>query len=131
MSYIKNVYTGSLWALTIATLCFKNEWLQMRVNTGLIFGGLLLVLSIVLILLSQKKKITLNWITTIGSLIICTVIGLAVYGFSRMKVVPAALVREGINQTRIPFATINKVLLIVTFGGAIIILATELMNRKK
>ena len=64
-------------------------------------------------------------------LIICTVIGLAVYGFSRMKVVPAALVREGINQTRIPFATINKVLLIVTFGGAIIILATELMNRKK
>ena len=38
-----------------------------------------------------------------------------------MKVVPAALIREGIHQTRIPFSKINLVLCIITVAGILMI----------
>lgn len=131
MNYIKSIYISFLWSLTIATLCFRNLWLQMRVNTGLIFGGLLIVLSIILIVLTKKEKVKLNWITTTASLIICTAIGLIVFGFDRMKVVPASLIRAGIHQTSIPFFTVNMVLLLITAGGFVLILVADFMAKKK
>lgn len=118
--------------MTAATLCFKNEWLQMRVNTGLIFFGLFAVLAIVFCIIFRKKEVCFNWLFTVCNLAVCTLIGLFVYGFGRMKVVPAALLREGINQTRIPFSQINIVLFGCTLAGAVVIIAVDLLkNRKK
>ena len=117
--------------MTAATLFFKWEWLQMRVNTGLIFFGLWIALTLGLVLVSRKKEIDLCWKFTAGNLVVCTLIGLVVYGFSRMQIVPAALLREGINQTRIPFGTVNIVLLAVTVGGFAAILAGDLMKKNK
>ena len=45
MKLFKIVYNSFIWAMTIAILCFKSEWLQMRVNTGYIFGGLLILFN--------------------------------------------------------------------------------------
>ena len=45
--------------MTTATLFFKWEWLQMRVNTGLIFFGVWIVLTAGLCLVSCKKEIEL------------------------------------------------------------------------
>ena len=118
--------------MTAATLCFKNEWLQMRVNTGLIFFGLLAALVLIFCVIFRKKEVRFNWLFTVCNLTVCTLVGVFVYGVDRMKVVPAALLREGINQTRIPFGQINIVLLGCTLAGAIVIIAVDLLkNRKK
>lgn len=130
MKYIRIIYNSFLWAMTAATLCFKNEWLQMRVNTGLIFFGLLAALSVVLSLAFRKRKFTFNWIFTVCNLAVCTVIGMFVYGFARMKVVPAALLREGIGQTSIPFSTINIILTAVTAAGCAAVLLHGLLRKK-
>lgn len=130
MKYVRIVYNSFLWAMTIATLCFKNEWLQMRVNTGLIFFGLLAALSVIISLVFRKKKCSFNWIFTVCNLAVCTVIGMFAYGFARMKVVPAALLREGIGQTSIPFSTINIILSVITAAGCAIILFHGLLRKK-
>ena len=117
--------------MTTATLFFKWEWLQMRVNTGLIFFGVWIVLTAGLCLVSRKKEIELCWKITSVNLAGCTLIGLLLYGFSRMQIVPAALLREGINRTDIPFGTINIVLLVITLGGFAAILAGDLLKKNK
>ena len=114
--------------MTIAILCFKNEWLQMRVNTGYIFGGLLIVSTAVLWFVFRKRKNVFNILFTAGNLIICSLIGLVMYGAERMKVVPAALVREGIHQTRIPFSKINLILCIITAAGILIICLSDILK---
>ena len=105
MKLFKIVYNSFLWAMTMAILCFKNEWLQMRVNTGYIFGGLLILSTVVI------------WFV--------------LYGSERMKVVPAALVREGIHQTRIPFSKINLILCIITVAGMFIIGLNDILKLKQ
>ena len=125
MKYFKLIYNSFLWSITIAALCFKSEWLQMRVNTGHIFWGLFILLSIVTGLYLRKRKEPFNWIFTTGNLIICFLTGIICYGFDRLKVVPAALIREGIHQTRIPFATINLILLLITAAGLLIIIISD------
>ncbi|MCB6927212.1 MULTISPECIES: hypothetical protein [Enterocloster] len=48
-----------------------------------------------------------------------------------MKVVPAALVREGIHQTRIPFSKINLILCIITVAGMFIIGLNDILKLKQ
>ena len=128
MRLFKIVYNSFLWAMTIAILCFKNEWLQMRVNTGYIFGGLLILLTMVVLFVFRKWEDVFNSLFTAGNLIVCSVIGLIMYGGERMKVVPAALVREGIHQTRIPFSKINLILCIITAAGILIIGLNDILK---
>lgn len=128
MRLFKIVYNSFLWAMTIAILCFKNEWLQMRVNTGYIFGGLLILLTMVVLFVFRKREDVFNSLFTAGNLIVCSVIGLLMYGGERMKVVPAALVREGIHQTRIPFSKINLILCIITAAGILIIGLNDILK---
>ena len=128
MKLFKIVYNSFLWAMTIAILCFKNEWLQMRVNTGYIFGGLLILSTMVVLFVFRKQEVVFKSLFTAGNLIICSVIGLLMYGGERMKVVPAALVREGIHQTRIPFSKINLILCIITAAGILIIGLNDILK---
>ncbi len=128
MIYLRVIYNSFLYALTVAILCFKWEWLQMRVNTGLIFFGLWLVLSVLLSVIAVKKNLTFGKKTTLISLAVYVVVGLVFYGFSRLQVVPAALIREGLNMTSIPFRTINIVLLIIMIAG---VLAAFVKDKKQ
>ena len=121
MKLFKIVYNSFIWAMTIAILCFKSEWLQMRVNTGYIFGGLLILSTVAVWFVFRKRENVFNSLFTAGNLIVCSLIGFIMYGAERMKVVPAALIREGIHQTRIPFSNINLVLCIITVAGILMI----------
>ena len=73
MKLFKIVYNSFLWAMTMAILCFKNEWLQMRVNTGYIFGGLLILSTMVVLFVFRKQEVVFNSLFTAGNLIICSV----------------------------------------------------------
>lgn len=130
MKYIKNVYNSFLLSLTIATLCFSNDWLQMRVNTGYIFGALLVVFIVVFYVFDRKKNFVPGWKFTTGNLIICTVIGLVLYGWRRMQVVSAALIREGLGQRTLPFSVVNRVLCVVVVVGLGVILWSDYKRYK-
>ncbi|MDR0839862.1 MAG: hypothetical protein LBN26_00520 [Christensenellaceae bacterium] len=113
----KAVYNGFLWALLLAMLCFSNTWLQMRINTGYVCFGLVVLLSIALHIVRRKHSKLCNWAFTLCNLAVCAGIALAVFGWRRLQVVPAALLREGLRQPRLPFATINGALLIWLIAG--------------
>ena len=131
MKLFKIVYNSFLWAMTMAILCFKNEWLQMRVNTGYIFGGLLILSTVAVWFVFRKRENVFNSLFTAGNLVVCSAKGLVLYGSERKKVVPAALVREGIHQTRIPFSQINLILCIITVAGMFIIGLNDILKLKQ
>jgi len=125
MKYLKIMYNTFLWALVFAITCFKSEWLEMRINVGYIlfitFGVLTVILSIYL----RKKDLQLNFKFTIINLVVCFIYGNFIYGFKRLQVVPASIIREGINMTRVPFSKINMILLIILILGLLLILLSD------
>lgn len=125
MKYLKIMYNAFLWALVFAITCFKSEWLEMRVNIGYIlfiaFGVLTVIFSIYL----RKKNLQFGFKFTIINIVICFIYGNFIYGFKRLQVVPASIIREGINITRVPFSKINLILLIILILGLLLILSSD------
>lgn len=125
MKYLKIMYNAFLWALVFAITCFKSEWLEMRVNIGYIlfiaFGVLTVIFSIYL----RKKNLQFGFKFTIINIVICFMYGNFIYGFKRLQVVPASIIREGINITRVPFSKINLILLIILILGLLLILFSD------
>lgn len=128
---ISIIFNSILWAMAIALSCFKSEWLEMRVNIGYIFFASTLILSIILFIALKKKSRKLNLKFTLINSIIMFFYGIFLYGFKRIQIVPASIIREGIHQTRIPFSTINNVILIVLICGIIYLIVDEFLSKKK
>ncbi len=130
MKTLKIIYNSFLLSLTIATLCFSNTWLQMRANTGYIFFALLIVLVGIFYWIDKKKSCIPNAKFTIINIIVCTIIGLVVYGWRRMQVVSASLIREGIHQRSLSFSVINRTLLVIVVIGFGFILWSDYKKHK-
>lgn len=128
---ISIIFNSILWAMAIALSCFKSEWLEMRVNIGYIFFASTLILSIILFIALKKKSRKLNLKFTLINSIIMFFYGIFLYGFKRIQIVPASIIREGIHQTRIPFSTINNVILIFLICGIIYLIVDEFLLKKK
>lgn len=128
---ISIIFNSILLAMAIALSCFKSEWLEMRVNIGYIFFASTLILSIILFIALKKKSRKLNLKFTLINSIIMFFYGIFLYGFKRIQIVPASIIREGIHQTRIPFSTINNVILIVLICGIIYLIVDEFLLKKK
>lgn len=130
MKYLKIMYNTFLWALVFAITCFKSEWLEMRVNVGYILFITFVVLTVILSICLRKKHLQLNLKFTIINLVICFIYGNFIYGFKRLQVVPASIIREGINMTRVPFSKINMILLIILILGLLLILLSDRKEHK-
>lgn len=128
---ISIIFNSILWAMAIALSCFKSEWLEMRVNIGYIFFASILILSIILFIALKKKSRKLNLKFTIINSITIFFYGIFLYGFKRIQIVPASIIREGIHQTRIPFSTINNVILTFLICGIIYLIVDEFLLKKK
>lgn len=128
---ISIIFNSILWAMAIALSCFKSEWLEMRVNIGYIFFASALTLSLILFIALKKKSRKLNLKFTLINSIIMFFYGIFLYGFKRIQIVPASIIREGIHQTRIPFSTINNVILIFLICGIIYLIVDEFLLKKK
>ena len=105
--------------MLISVILFQNTWLEMRVNIGWIFFGLIILLFLLQVCTKRLKKIsaTLAFSTLSSSVSIYYMLGL-----ERLKIIPASIIREGIMQNRIPFGTINILLIIITIIGWILTL---------
>ena len=131
MKNLNIIYNSFLWSMVIAITSFKSEWLEMRVNIGYIFFGTLILLSVILSLISRRKGLKLGGIFTTVNLFICIIYSMILYGFQRLKVVPASIIREGIHQNKIPFSRINWILLIILILGLVIIIIFDKSKQKK
>lgn len=131
MKYLNVFYNSFLWAMVIAITSFKSEWLEMRVNIGYIFFATFILLSVILSTIPKGKQLKLSGVFTTANLIICTIYAMILYGFHRLKVVPASIIREGIHRNKIPFSIINWVLLIIIILGLVLIIIFDKSKQKK
>lgn len=130
MKYLKIAYNAFLWALVVAITCFKSEWLEMRVNVGHILFITFAVLTIIFSIYLRKKDLKFNFKFTIINLVICFIYSVLMYGFKRLQVVPASIIREGIDITRVPFSKINMAILIILILGLLLILFSDIKEHK-
>lgn len=125
---LNKVYNTSLWAMTISMLLGMWAWLGMRINMGWIFYGLWLVLAVVFILI---KKLACGWKFTAINLMVCAVVNFAVFGIDKLKVLPAARVREGIMMYTLNLGLVNTVIVAFLVIGFALILLLGLKDSKK
>lgn len=131
MIYVKILFNSMLWAMAIALGCFKSEWLEMRVNIGYIFFASTIILSIISFILQKNKPIKFDLKFTLINTIIMSAYGIFLYGFKRIQIVPASIVREGLHQTKLPFSLINNIFLIIIVCGIIVTILDEILLKKK
>lgn len=131
MKYLSSVYNSFIWSMIIAISSFKIEWLEMRVNIGYIFFISLIILSISTVIAVKKEKAKFNKIFTSLNLVICSIYGITLYGFNRIKIVPASIIREGIHENKLSFSSINTILLLIIIIGFFMIVFLDKMNKKK
>ena len=131
MNSVRIMLTSLLCSMALALTCFKSEWLEMRVNIGYVFFGAFALLSAALMIASKKRNISLSFRLTTACMITAALYSLALYGFDRIKVVPASIIREGINLTKLPFSTVNAVALAIILGLYAVTGAYEFRKNKK
>ena len=125
---VNKIYNTSLWAMTISMLLGMWAWLAMRINMGWIFYGLWLVLAIVFILI---KKLACGWKFTCINVAVCGIINFVVFGIDKLKILPAARVREGIMMYTLNLGLVNTVIMAFLVVGLALILFFGLKDSKK
>jgi hypothetical protein len=96
-------------------MAFQNEWLEMRVNIGLIIPAVMFLVTAVVLLM--KKPLNLSGRFTAVNLFVGVWAAFLILGSKRLLVVPAAMIREAIKMTDLGFSTINLVLIIGLIAG--------------
>ncbi len=115
-------YNAYVWSMLISVILFQNTWLEMRVNIGWIFFGLIIMLFLLQVCTKRLRKIFATLAFSTISLLISSVNIYYILGLERLKIIPASIIREGIMQNRISFETINILLVIITVIGWFLIL---------
>lgn len=114
MRFLRKFYNCALWGMTAALLASMSIFVSMRMNLGWIFFGVWILLLLVFGLLRRFE--TGRKFTGIN-LLACTLINLVLLGPDKLENLPAAVIREGLAQTRWSLDTINLVLLVFVVLG--------------
>jgi hypothetical protein len=114
--------------MTISMLLGMWAWLGMRINMGRIFYGLWLVLAIVFILI---RKLSCGWKFTTVNLVVCGIVNFVVFGIDKLKILPAARVREGIMMYTLNLGLVNTVIMAFLVIGFALVLFLNLRADKK
>ena len=125
---VNKIYNTSLWAMTISMLLGMWAWLAMRMNLGWIFYGGWIVFAIVLILI---RKLACGWKFTCINVAVCAVINFVAFGFDKLKILPAARIREGIMMPTLKLSAVNAVMVAFLVIGFALVLFLNLRADKK
>lgn len=131
MKFLGMLYNSFLWAMLVSLICFKSEWLEMRVNVGWILFGLWLVFTIAAAWFLRRGKRKLSPVFTLANLVVCLAAAIFLYGPRRLAVVPAAIIREGLHMTQIPFLFVNLVILLCLAAGLVLLFVRQTTNSFK
>ena len=121
-------YNTALWGMTISMLLGMWAWLAMRINMGWIFYGLWLVLFIIFVFI---RKLAFGWKFTCVNMAVCAAINLVVFGVDKLKILPAARVREGIMMYTLNLGLVNTFIMAFLVIGFALVLFFGLKGSKK
>lgn len=125
MNLIIFIYNGFIIGMLFSILAFQSQWLEMRMNVGLIIFVTMIV-SIIIYILSLVKKKSIQGkrlkIFTLSSLVTSFVIALVTLGTKRIITLPASILREALGLNTISFGIFNTIILLVISVGLIFIL---------
>ena len=126
MNLFTVIYNGFVLGLFFSILAFQSEWLEMRMNVGLIIF-ITIIISIIIYITAIVKKKRIHKknleIFTLGSLGTSFIIALVILGAKRITTLPASIFREALGITNISFGIINIVVLLIILLGIVPILA--------
>ena len=125
---VNKIYNTSLWAMTISMLLGMWAWLAMRMNLGWVFYGGWVVFAIVLVLI---RKLSCGWKFTCINVAVCAVINFVVFGFDKLKILPAARIREGIMMPTLKLSAVNTVMVAFLVVGFALVLFLNLRADKE
>ena len=125
---VNKIYNTSLWAMTISMLLGMWAWLAMRMNLGWVFYGGWVVFAIVLILI---RKLACGWKFTCVNVAVCAIVNFVVFGFDKLKILPAARLREGIMMPTLKLSAVNTVMVAFLVIGFALVLFLNLRADKK
>lgn len=133
MNYFSALYNTFFWSMIISSVAFKNVWLEMRINIGILFFILWIFLSVVFYFFKKQKSFIKNiFIFSFINLIVSIVIDFFILFPSNIFNVPASIIREGLYVTRIiKLSTINIIILIFIISGIFYILFFRLYELTK
>jgi hypothetical protein len=117
-------YSSVIIALFLACLSFKSVWLEMRVNIGLLVPVYAAVVftAIWFALKGHARIKGKHKLLAVGNLIATGMASIMVLGPESIKVVPAAIIREGLGLIHTRFLYINLALCAFIVAGLILIL---------
>ena len=126
-------YLSALAGLFLAILSFQSFWLEMRVNIGLlipVYAAVVFVALAYVLRREQRLRVRHKWFA-LGSLLATSAASLLILGFTRLKVVPAAIVREGLSLVHTPYSYLNVALGAFFLAGLLIIFGQKVDNEDK
>ena len=115
------IYNALLWSMLITVMLSQNEWLDMRINTGIIFFATALVLTLLFVLTKKFNTFKMSLL----SLVITSSGLLYILGLEGLLIIPASIIREGLMQHNLSFNVINIALAVAVITGFVIILLTS------
>ena len=125
---LNKFYNTSLWAMTISMLLGKWAWLGMRMNLGWVFYGGWILFAVILILI---RKFSCGWKFTCINVAVFTVLNFVIFGYDKLKILPAARLREGIMMPTLKLSAVNTVMVAFLVIGFALILFFGLKDKKK
>ena len=122
-------YNTALWGMTISMLLGMWAWLGMRMNMGWIFYGSWLLLFVIFVFI---RKLSCGWKFTTVNLVACAAINLVVFGADKLKILPAARIREGIMMYTLNLGLVNTIAVaFLAIGFALVLLLGLRADKKK
>lgn len=100
----------------------------MRVNIGYLFFASWLLLVIIWYLVTRHRTVKGSWLTIINTVLV-SVVALVFEGTANLLVVPAALIREGLNLESVSFSAINLILLVIILIGLLFSIVRVVKHR--
>ena len=125
---LNKVYNTSLWAMTISMLLGMWAWLGMRMNLGWIFYGCWILFAVILVLI---RKLSCGWKFTTINVAVCAAVNFLVFGFDKLKILPAVRIREGIMMPTLNLGAVNTVMMAFLIVGFALVLFFGLKDKKK
>jgi len=128
------IYNGFVLGMLFSVLAFQDEWLEMRMNIGLIIF-ITMLLAIVSYSILKYRNIIIKYknlkLFSFSSLVLSFLISFIILGGKRMLTLPASILREALGITFISFDIINIIIMFVLVVGIILITTIKSKNKEK
>ena len=111
--YASFIFNALCWALSISVILYSNTKLQMMLNTGWVFWGVLVLATVLLIIFNRKNEYGIGIRGSFVSFWTMILVGLIYMGpTAKWLTRPAQIIREGFRAWW-PFPVVNTILVLV------------------